>query len=89
MDAIIVQDQARVNVTWGGQNGDLPDAVPRDSTDADVKAWVQEAVRTGGVPNIPADPAADFRDFIVDRYAATEQTPYNRIFIRPKTAYGR
>jgi hypothetical protein len=91
MDAIVraVQDdQARVNITWGGQNGDLPDPVYFDSTDGDVRQWVTEAVRSGSVPGIPADPDADFRDFVVDRYSPNEQRPYNLIQIRPKTPFG-
>ncbi len=86
--ADIVATEARVNVTWGGQNGDLPDTVSNDATDGDVRQWVTEAVRHGSVPGIPQDANADFRDFVVDRFAATEQRPYNLIQIRPKTPFG-
>lgn len=81
-------NQARLNITWNGQNGDLPDPVSYDAGDGDVRAWATEAVRNGGVPNIPADVNADFRDFVVDRFAATAETPYNRVFLRPKTPFG-
>jgi hypothetical protein len=81
-------NEARLNITWNGQNGDLPDSVSYDAGDGDVRAWATEAVRNGGVPNIPADPNADFRDFVVDRFASTADTPYNRIFLRPKTPFG-
>jgi hypothetical protein len=81
-------NEARLNITWNGQNGDLPDPVSYDAGDGDVRAWATEAVRNGGVPNIPADSNADFRDFVVDRFAATQDTPYNRIFLRPKTPFG-
>lgn len=81
-------DEARVNVTHSGSNGDLQDAVRFQSTDADVKAWVTEAVRTGSVPGIPADPNADFTDFVVDRFAPTEARPTNLIQLRPKTPFG-
>ena len=84
----IVANESRVNVTWAGQNGDLPDTVSSDSTDGDVRQWVTEAVRTGHVPGIPADAAADFRDFVVDRFAATDQRPFNLIQVRPKTPFG-
>lgn len=87
MDALVATE-ARVNVTYGGQNGDLPDPVFVDSTDGDVKTWVTEAVRTGSVPGITADTNADFRDFVVDRFAATEARPYNLIQLRPKTPFG-
>lgn len=84
----IKDTEARVNVTWAGCNGDLPDPVFFQSTDGDVKNWVTEAVRTGGVPGIPADPRADFTDFVVDRFAATEARPYALIQIRAKTPFG-
>jgi hypothetical protein len=80
--------EARVNITWAGQNGDLPDPVAYDATDADVRRWVTEAVRHGDVPGIAADPRANFRDFVVDRFPATENRPYNLIQIRPKTPFG-
>lgn len=88
MDQIIVQGEARVNITWAGQNGDLPDPVHYDSADGDVKQWVTEAVRTGSVPGINADADADFTDFVVDRFAATAARPYNLIQVRPKTPFG-
>jgi hypothetical protein len=81
-------NEAIVNVTWAGNNGDLRDPVSFDATDADIRTWVTEAVRTGGAANIPADPNADFTDFVIDRYAATEETPFARLFARPKTPFG-
>ena len=84
----IANNEAIVNVTWAGNNGDLRDPVSFDATDAQIREWVTEAVRTGGVANIPADPNADFTDFVIDRYAATEETPYCRLFARPKTPFG-
>lgn len=85
---VIGADQARVNVTWAGQNGELPDPVYIDATDANVRTWVTEAVRNGSIPGIPEDPGADFTDFIVDRFAASEARPYALIQIRPKAAFG-
>ncbi len=79
---------ARVNITYGGNNGDLPDTVSFDATDAEVLGWVTEAVRGGGVPGIAADPGATFADFVVDRFNATEARPYNLIQVRPKTPFG-
>ncbi|MCK9567621.1 hypothetical protein M0R72_01565 [Candidatus Pacearchaeota archaeon] len=84
----IAANEAIVNVTWAGNNGDLRDPVSFDATDEEIRAWVTEAVRTGGVANIPADPNADFTDFVIDRYAATEETPFCRLFARPKTPFG-
>lgn len=82
------ENEARVNVTWGGQNGDLTDPVPFDSADGDIKQWITEAVRTGTVPGIRADAAADFHDFVVDRFPATDVRPYKLIQLRPKTPFG-
>lgn len=80
--------EARVNVTYNGQNGDLADPVLFESTPEQVLAIVTEAVRTGSVPGIPADTTADFEGFVVDRYALNEAIDYNRIFVRPKVPFG-
>ena len=81
-------NEARVNITYGGKNGDLRDPVFFQSTDGDVKNWVTEAVRAGSVPGLDAAPNADFGDFVVDRFAATEARPYALIQVRPKTPFG-
>lgn len=86
-------NEAQVNVTWSGKNGDLPDPVSYDATDGDVRGWITEAVRAGGVPGIPADPNADFRDYIIERYPAPAnpvegERNFNQIMIRPKTPFG-
>ena len=49
MDELIQSNEARVNVTYAGQNGELPDPVQYDSTDGDVKGWVSEAVAGGNI----------------------------------------
>lgn len=79
---------ARVNVTYAGQNGELPDPVFFDTPDGDVKGFISEAVRAGTIPGIPADPNADFTDFVVNRFAPTDDRPYNLIMLRPKTPFG-
>lgn len=86
-DLVVQNDMARVNVTYGGQNGDLPDLVAFDAKDADVKTWVAESMLTGGIPGIPAQ-QPDLHDFVVDRFTATEARPYNLIQLRPKTPFG-
>jgi hypothetical protein len=88
MDELVQIGEARVNITWAGQNGDLPDTVNRDATDVDVKRWVTEAVRTGGVPGIVADQNADFSDFVIDRFEPNETRPWALIQCRPKTPFG-
>jgi len=80
--------EARVNITYGGANGDLPDSVSFDAGDGDVKQWVTEAVRGGGVPGLALDANADFTDFVIDRFTANETRPYNLIQLRPKTPFG-
>ena len=88
MVRVMNEDEARVNVTYQGQNGELRDPVYFQSSDADVKGWVTEAIRNGGVPGVRADAAADFHDYVVDRFGPTEARPHNAIFVRPKTAFG-
>jgi len=88
VDQIVQIGEARVNVTINGQNGDLLDTVNRDASDIDIKRWVTEAVRTGSVPGITADPDANFNDFVVDRFDANEVRPFALISVRPKTPFG-
>lgn len=96
-NGLIVQDnaaqvlqphQARLNITWQGNNGDLPDPVPFEAGDGDVKQWASEAVRQGYIPGIPADANVNFNDFIVDRFRSNDEVAYNRLFLRPKTPFG-
>ncbi len=89
VQAVLDAGMARVNITFGGENGDLPDPVSFDATDGDIKGWMSEALRTGGVPGIPAQARADLTDFVVDRFPATDVRPYNLLQIRPKTPFGR
>lgn len=84
----IKDTEARVNITYGGKNGDLPDPVMFQAGEADIKAWVTEAVRNGGVPGLDVVPNADFTDFVVDRFSATEIRPHNLLVVRPKTPFG-
>jgi hypothetical protein len=87
--APIADNQARVNITFAGSNGDLPDAVLADATDAEIKQWATEAVRAGSVPGIGVHADADFGNFVVDRFPATEVRPFRLISLRPKTEFGR
>jgi len=79
--------EARLNITWAGQNGDLPDPISYDAADGDVLQWASEAIRGGDVPGIDADPNVDLQDFVVDRFAAKDDQP-NKILVRPKTPFG-
>jgi hypothetical protein len=78
---------AYANITFGGSNGDLPDEVDFNATDAQILSWVTEALQSGGVPGIAADPNADLSGFVVDRFAATGDKP-ERLMVRPKTPFG-
>ena len=79
---------ARLTLTWKGQQGDLPDPVPYDMTDASLKVCATEALRGGGIAGIDPDPRADLSDFVVDRFPARDDLPFHRISIRPKTPFG-
>lgn len=83
------EGEARVNITWKGQNGDMLDPVRLDLSNEEVLAMVTEAVRNGNVPGINADGGAEFRDFVVDRFDPTEAYPFPRFAVRPKTPFGR
>jgi hypothetical protein len=84
----IGEGYAQVNVTWQRQNGTLPDPVLTNSTDGDLRGMLEEAIRNGDVPGIAADPNVRLADFEVDRFRATDDLPFDRIAVRPKTAYG-
>lgn len=85
---VIGPNESRLNITWGGQNGDLVDPIPVDATEAQIKTWAQEAIRAGSIPGIPADPTADFRDFVIERNSPHEARPHHLTQLRPKTPFG-
>ncbi len=80
---------ARLNVTYAGQNGDLLDPVLYDATDQELRAIAEEAIINGSIPGITADDQASLGDFVVDRFPAGEGVTENRLVIRPKTPFGR
>lgn len=80
--------EARLNITWNGQCGDLPDPIEYDSSENDIKAMATEAVRGGGVPGIRADQNVDFSDFRVEKFPAEEGRDTMLVMIRPKTPFG-
>ena len=90
---MIQAHEARVNVTHLGSNGELPDPVPYNSTDAEIRQWISEAIRTGSIPGIAADPTVDLSNYMVDKFDApvnpvAGQRDYNLLTLRPKVAYG-
>jgi len=86
-DMVPYGPNARLNVTINGQNGDYPDMVSFEATEGDIKQIAVEAIQTGYIPGITADPNVDLTDFVVDRFQATEELP-PRLMIRPKTPFG-
>lgn len=84
----IANNEARVNITWARQNGDLPDPVQLDTNDGDILGFVTESVRGGDVPGIAADPNANFQNYMIERIDPSDAYPFNRILVRPKTAFG-
>lgn len=88
MDAMVpYEPNARLNVTFGGQNGDYPDPVNYDMTDGDIKQVATEAIRTGYIPGIAEDANVNLQDFVVDRFPASNDLP-PRLMLRPKTPFG-
>jgi hypothetical protein len=78
---------AKLTITYNGQQGDLPDPVPYDATDGDLKQMATESVQGGYVPGIDAA-QVDFTDFVIDRFPARQDILLNRISLRPKTPFG-
>jgi len=92
----IRDDEARLNITWKGNNADLPDPVSADATDEQLKTWAQEAIRYG-FPGMPADPQANLLDMVIDPpvgapgtrpFPPTDIRPYRLFQLRPKTPFG-
>lgn len=81
-----VDGEAVLNISWKGENGDLPQPIVYDASEADIRRWAAEAVRAG-LPGISPDPNVNFQDFIVERVAAKDGLP-NRVLLRGKTEFG-
>jgi len=92
-DLLLNEGMAKLNITYNpgagqdAQQGELPDMVSYDASDADIKRMATEAV-AGGVPGIDADPDADLTGYVVDRFPAREDMPVPRISVREKTPFG-
>ena len=77
---------AVLNITYGGQQGTLPNPLAYDTVDAEVKRHATEALMTG-IPGITAKDEVDLKDFVVDRFPAQDDLP-NRLSLRPKAPFG-
>jgi hypothetical protein len=83
--------EAKLNITYQGQNGDLVDPIEYDSTDAQVRAAAVEAINSGGVhgfDDVGAVTPYIFEDFVVDRFPSPAPGTPNNMFLRPKTPFG-
>jgi hypothetical protein len=72
---------ARVVVMYQATQSTLPETVPFETPDADIRRVVEKALRTGRMPGIPRDPHADLTHFSVAR-----QRNAGQIELRPKTS---
>lgn len=80
--------EAKVNLTWAGQNYDLTDPVPYDIPEEQLRAALSEVIRAGD-DGIPADQdVAMMANFVVRRYEPTATRPSRLITVRPKTEFG-
>ena len=81
-------NEARVNLTWGGQNYDLSDPVLYDIPEVTLKGVLAEIIRSGG-DGITADQdVGPMADYVVTRHEPTAARPHRLITVRPKTAFG-
>jgi hypothetical protein len=79
---------ARLNITWNGQNGDLPDPVSWHASDKEILQWAAEAIRSGSIPGISKTHNVQLQRFVVDRFPANKQVSEDRIYVRPPTPFG-
>ncbi|MEM9454205.1 MAG: hypothetical protein AAGF11_08490 [Myxococcota bacterium] len=79
---------ARLNITWNGQNGDLPDPVSWHASDKEILRWATEAVQSGSVPGITKTGHVRMHTFVVDRFPANKEIREDRIYVRPRTPFG-
>lgn len=78
---------AQLNITYAGQQGNLPDLLPFDLDDTEIKRIAREAL-TQGIPGINPVAGVDLKDFMIDRFPSRPDMPANRLSLRPKTPFG-
>lgn len=80
---------AKLNVTYKGANGDLPDGVAFDAYGEAILEMAEESIRNGNIPGVMADEDVDLDGFEVVRFAADDGSGLgDRVFVRPKTPFG-
>lgn len=88
IEVYVPENMSKLTITYQGQQGDLPDLVLFDLDDDAIKRIAAESVGSGYVPGIDTYVQVDFNDFVVDRFPARHDIPYNRLSLRPKTPFG-
>jgi len=87
-DAILGDEPERMAVLiiqLDGELGELPDKIPYNAPEADIRRMATEAV-FGGIAGIDAQDV-DLTDFVVARIPAKDDLP-DRVQVRPKTPFG-
>lgn len=81
--------EARVNITYGGQNADLPQTVDANASTDTIKRFVIEALLSGSVAGLTPVAGEDFSGYTVDPLMpAIEGRNYDLFVFRPKTRFG-
>lgn len=80
---------AVLNITYDGQQGELPDPINFDAADSDIRQWAKEAIQGGGIQGINQDTDADLTSFVVERFPPGNGIDFARVSLRPKTAFGQ
>ena len=80
--------EARLNITFDGQNVDFDAPVPFGASEAELKRWARESIAGGALGAERPAHAVDLDQHVIDRFPATAKVPHNRIFLRPLTPFG-
>jgi len=79
---------AILNITYHGMSGDAPGEVDERASDADIRRFAEEIVRSGDIQGLhiaTLEPGA-FDAFVVDRLRDPDGK--ERFFLRPKVPFG-
>lgn len=86
--AAVPDGYALFNITHRGQNGYLPEPVLRDTPEESLLKMAEEAIQSGSVPGVEADPDASTQGYMVDPYEPGNGIDVWRIHLRPKVPFG-
>jgi hypothetical protein len=79
--------EAQISVIFAGIKANLPDPISMEVSDLYIRQHITNLIRTGKLIDFPQDSTADFRDYVVDRQAPTEDRPWFLFIVRPQTRY--